>query len=170
MAKKGFIGEFKEFIMRGNVMDLAVGVIIGGAFQSIVKSLVDDIIMPVITKGTGGINFENWFIALDGKSYESFKEAVAAKAPTLNYGVFITNVLQFLIMALVIFMLVKFMNRVAEKTNTLTKQKEEAEEAATTKDCPYCKSEISIDASRCPHCTSILEESKASETTLDENR
>jgi len=164
MEKKGFIGEFKEFIMRGNVMDLAVGVIIGSAFQSIVKSLVDDIIMPVITKVTGGINFENWFIALDGKNYDSFKEAVAAKAATLNYGVFITNILQFLIMALVIFMLVKFMNRVADKTNALNIQKEEAEEAATTKECPYCKSEISIDATRCPHCTSILEESEDLET------
>lgn len=157
MKKKGFIGEFKEFIMRGNVMDLAVGVIIGGAFQSIVKSLVDDIIMPIITTVTGGINFENWFIALDGKTYDFFKEAVAAKAPTLNYGVFITNVLQFLIMALVIFTLVKFMNRVADKTKAKNIQKEEV---ATTQECPYCKSDISIKATRCPHCTSVLKESE----------
>ena len=147
----GFIKEFKEFIMRGNVMDMAVGVIIGGAFQSIVNSLVNDVIMPVITKITGGIDFKNWFISLDGGTYSTLAEAQAAGAATLNYGVFITAVIQFLIMAFVIFSLVKTMNTIAAKT---TKPVEPA--APTTKTCPYCKSEIAIEATRCPHCTSDL--------------
>lgn len=149
---RGFIGEFREFIMRGNVMDLAVGVIIGGAFQVIVKSLVDDIIMPVITLVTGGIDFKNWFIALDGNSYHTLAEAEAAKAATLNYGVFLTAVINFLIMALVIFLLVKFMNRIAE-LNPLAKKEEEEED---TQICPFCKSEIPMDATKCAHCTSQL--------------
>lgn len=107
---KGFVQEFKEFIMRGNVMDMAVGVIVGGAFQSIVNSLVNDVIMPVVTKITGGIDFKNWFISLDGSHYATLAQAQEAGAATLNYGVFITAVIQFLIMAFVIFMLVKDMN------------------------------------------------------------
>lgn len=150
---RGFIGEFREFIMRGNVMDLAVGVIIGGAFQVIVKSLVDDIIMPIITLVTGGIDFKNWFIALDGNSYHTLEHAEAAKAATLNYGIFITAVINFLIMALVIFLLVKFMNRLAE-LNPLTKKEEEEE--SDTQICPFCKSEIPIDATKCAHCTSDI--------------
>jgi large conductance mechanosensitive channel len=150
----GFIKEFKEFIMRGNVMDMAVGVIIGGAFQSIVNSLVNDVIMPVITKITGGIDFKNWFISLDGGSYSTLAQAEAAGAATLNYGVFLTAVIQFLIMAFVIFTLVKTMNTIAEKTM----KTEEKPAAPTTKICPYCKSEISIEATRCPHCTSELSE------------
>lgn len=151
MTMNGFIKEFKEFIMRGNVMDMAVGVIIGGAFQSIVNSLVNDVIMPVITKITGGIDFKNWFISLDGGSYSTLADAQKAGAATLNYGVFITAVIQFLIMAFVIFSLVKTMNAIAAKT---TKPVEPT--APTTKTCPYCKSEIAIDATRCPHCTSDL--------------
>ncbi|MDY5021631.1 MAG: large conductance mechanosensitive channel protein MscL [Blautia sp.] len=152
---KGFIQEFKEFIMRGNVMDMAVGVIVGGAFQSIVNSLVNDVIMPVVTKITGGIDFKNWFISLDGSHYATLAQAQEAGAATLNYGVFITAVIQFLIMAFVIFMLVKGMNTLAEKTSA---KKEEAPATPTTKKCPFCKSEIDIDATRCPHCTSVLEE------------
>lgn len=152
---KGFIGEFKEFVLRGNVMDLAVGVIIGGAFQVIVNSLVNDIIMPVVTLVTGGIDFKNWFIALDGNSYDTLAEATAAKAATLNYGVFITAIINFLIMAFVIFLLVKFINRLAAKGSS---KEELIEEAAGTKLCPFCKSEISVDAVRCPNCTSSLEE------------
>lgn len=165
MSKKSFVGEFREFIMRGNVMDMAVGVIIGGAFQSIVKSLVDDIIMPAVTKVTGGINFENWFIALDGNTYTSLAAAKEASAATLNYGVFITSVLQFLIMAFVIFLLVKFMNRLADRTNRLLSKEKEtpAEESPSTRVCPYCRSEISIEATRCPHCTSMLNESVETE-------
>ncbi len=149
---KGFIGEFKAFIMRGNVMDLAVGVIIGGAFQAIVNSLVKDIVMPIITLLTGGIDFTNWFISLDGSKYSTLAAAQEAGAATLNYGVFITAVINFLLMALVIFLMVKALNKASEKTIKKNKVQEAA--APTTKICPYCKSEISIEATRCPHCTS----------------
>lgn len=148
----GFFGEFRKFIMRGNVMDLAVGVIIGAAFQSIITSLVNDIIMPVITLITGGIDFTNWFVALDGSSYATLAEAQEAGASTLNYGVFITAVINFLLMALVIFCIVKALNTVAEKA------KKKEEEAPTEKDCPFCQMKISIKATRCPHCTSELPE------------
>lgn len=141
MAKKGFITEFKEFISRGNVMDLAVGVIIGGAFQSIVNSLVSDIVMPVISFITGGIDFSEWKLVLsEGKN-----------GTAIAYGNFITAVINFLLMALVIFCFVKFMNGLAAK---MMKKPEEAPKAPTTKVCPYCKSEIAIGATRCPHCTS----------------
>ncbi len=154
--KKGnaIINEFKDFIMRGNVMDMAVGVIIGAAFQSIVNSLVNDVIMPVITLITGGIDFTNWFISLDGSHYATLAAAQEAGAATLNYGVFITSVIQFLIMAFVIFMIVKGMNTIESKVEH---KEDEAPAAPTTKICPYCKSEIPIDATRCPHCTSELE-------------
>ncbi len=148
---KGFATEFREFIMRGNVMDMAVGVIIGGAFQKIISSLVDDIIMPLISILTGGIDFNNMFVCLDGNSYATLEVAKEAGAVTLNYGTFITVVINFLLMALVIFCLVKSMNKVADKFS-----KEEAEAPATTKICPRCKSEINIEATRCPHCTSEL--------------
>lgn len=157
---KGFIGEFKTFIMRGNVMDLAVGVIIGAAFQSIVNSLVNDIVMPVVTLITGGIDFMNWFIALDGGKYATLAEAQAAGAATLNYGMFLTAVINFIIMAFVIFCFVKFMNHMAEK-NPMRKKAEE--EAPVTKICPFCKSEIPIDAVKCANCTSDLIE----ETVVD---
>jgi len=153
MEKKGLVAEFKEFVMRGNVLDMAVGVIIGGAFGTIITSLVNDILMPVITLITGGINFENWFIALDGGSYKTLAEATEAGASTLNYGTFITQVINFLIVAFCIFMVVKAFN----KASSLAKKKEEPAPAApTTKICPYCKSEINIEASRCPNCTSQL--------------
>ncbi len=148
---KGLAGEFREFIMRGNVMDMAVGVIIGGAFQKIISSLVDDIIMPVISLLTGGIDFNNKFLVLDGGTYASLEAAKEAGAATLNYGTFITVVINFLLMALVIFCLVKTMNTVSAKF-----AKEEAEAPKTTKICPRCKSEIDKDATRCPHCTSEL--------------
>lgn len=154
---KGFIGEFKEFVMRGNVMDLAVGVIIGAAFQGIVDSLVKDIIMPVVSLVTGGLDFNNWFIALDGNSYNSLAAAQEAEAATLNFGVFLTAVINFLIMAFVIFMIIKFMNRLAD-VNPFKKKEEEEESAPATKVCPYCKSEIPADAVRCAHCTSELME------------
>ncbi len=154
MAKgNGFFGEFKKFIMRGNVIDLAVGVIVGGAFQAIVKSLVDDVVMPVISLATKGINFADLFIALDGGEYATLAAAQEAGAATLNYGNFISAILNFLIMAFVVFLLVKGINTVADKT----KKKEEAAPAApTTKECPYCKSEIAIGATKCPNCTSDL--------------
>lgn len=148
--KSSFVAEFKEFIMRGNVVDLAVGVIIGGAFQKIVTSLVNDVIMPVISFITGGIDFSNWFISLEGKTYATLAQAQDAGAATLNYGVFLTNVINFLIMAFVIFLMVKGLNKLARK-------KEDKPAAPTTKTCPYCRSEVSIKATRCPHCTSDLE-------------
>lgn len=151
---KNIVNEFKQFIMRGNVLDMAVGVIIGGAFQKIISSLVNDVIMPVISLVTGGVDFSNWFISLDGKSYASLAEAQAAKAATLNYGAFITQVIDFLIMAFVIFMLVKTMNTLANRV----KKPVVEEKAPETKVCPYCMSEIDIQASRCPHCTSELKE------------
>ena len=110
------IKEFKEFISKGNVMNLAVGVIIGGAFQAIVNSLVKDIIMPVITLITGGIDFTNWFISLDGVKYENLAAAQEAGASTLNYGVFITAIINFLLMALVIFFIVKAFNTAERKS------------------------------------------------------
>ncbi len=154
MAKeKGFIAEFKKFIMRGNVIDLAVGVIIGGAFQSIVKSLVDDIFMPIISLATKGIDFSNWFIALDGNKYGTLAQAQEAGAAVISYGNFISAVINFIIMAFIIFLFVKAINTLAEKT-----KKAEEPAAPTTKKCPYCMSEIDIEATKCPHCTSSLEE------------
>lgn len=137
---KRFFGEFKEFIMRGNVLDLAVAVIIGAAFQAIVTSLTDNIISPVIGLFTK-MNFDQLTVQIP------YTDVI------IKYGAFITAVINFLIMAFVIFLLVKTINKVM----TLGKKKEEVVEAATTKDCPYCKSEIAVDATRCPHCTSKLE-------------
>ncbi len=155
MAKgKGFAAEFKKFIMRGNVIDLAVGVIVGGAFQAIVKSLVDDIVMPVISLITKGLDFSSKFIALDGNAYESLEAAQAAGAAVLTYGNFISAIINFLIMAFVVFCLVKTINTIAEKGKK--KEAEEAPAAPTTKECPFCKSEIAIEATRCSHCTSQL--------------
>jgi large conductance mechanosensitive channel len=149
---KGFFGEFKTFIMRGNVIDLAVGVIIGGAFQAIVNSLVNDIIMPLIGLITKG-SFENLFVALDGNTYETLAAAQEAGANVLTYGAFISAIINFIIMAFVIFIIVKSINKLNDKV-----KKPEEEAAPTTKVCPFCKSEIAIDATKCPHCTSSIEE------------
>lgn len=144
MSKKsGFISEFKKFIMRGNVLDMAVGVIVGGAFTSIVTSLNQDILTPIIGI-FGGTDF----------SYLTVTLGNGENAPVLSYGNFITAVINFLITALVIFLLVKGINKVSDKFN----RKEEVQEAPTTKECPYCKSQIAIGATRCPHCTSELSE------------
>ena len=138
--------EFKEFIMRGNVMDMAVGVIVGGAFSSIINSLVNDVLMPVISLATGKVDFTNLFIALDGQSYPTL-DVDKASTSVFAYGSFIQTVIQFLIIAFSIFMVVKGINM-------LRRPKPEA--APTTKECPYCKSEIHIDAVKCPHCASEL--------------
>ena len=138
--------EFKEFIMRGNVMDMAVGVIVGGAFSSIINSLVNDVLMPVISLATGKVDFTNLFIALDGQSYPTL-DAAKASTSVFAYGSFIQTVIQFLLIAFSIFMVVKGINM-------LRRPKPEA--APTTKECPYCKSEIHIDAVKCPHCASEL--------------
>lgn len=151
---KKFIQEFKEFALKGNMMDLAVGIIIGGAFTAIVTSLVNNIINPFLGIFTGHINFDNLFLALDGKHYDSLKAAQDAGANVLQYGAFITAVINFIIMALVVFILVKIIN----KMRTSLLHPSDAEEAPTTKICPYCQSEISIKATRCPNCTSILKE------------
>lgn len=141
------LSEFKQFVMRGNVLDLAVGIIIGGAFGKIVSSLVDDIIMPPIGLLLGKVDFTNLFLALDGKVYASLAAAKEAGAPTWNYGLFINTLINFLIVAFAIFLLIKQVNRL---------QKPEAPKAADTKNCPFCQTEIPIKASRCPHCTSQL--------------
>ena len=155
MAKgKGFISEFKTFIMRGNVIDLAVGVIIGGAFQKIVNSLVNDIVMPLISLLTGGIDFSNWFLVLGEGDFATAAAAKEAGLATLNYGTFLSTALDFLIMAFVIFLIIKGINSVTEK---FKKEKTEDPAAPTTKVCPYCKSEIDIAATKCPHCTSDVE-------------
>lgn len=145
---KKILNEFKEFISRGNVMDMAIGIIIGGAFTSVVSSLVGDIINPFLGL-FGGMNFDrlSWNITGD---------------VTLNYGSFLTTILNFLIMAFVVFIIVKLMNTL---TARFARKKEEEETESTTKICPFCRSEIDIEASRCPHCTSKLGES---ETVLEE--
>ncbi len=145
--------EFKEFAMRGNVLDMAVGIIIGGAFGTIVKSLVSDVIMPPIGFLLGGVDFANFFVVLkDGATagpYAALADAQAAGAVTINYGLFINAVISFLIVAWAVFMLVRSVNKL--------KRKEVAPAAApTTKNCEYCLSAIPIKASRCPHCTSQL--------------
>ena len=138
--EKGFFAEFKKFIMRGNVINLAVGVIIGGAFQAIVSSLVDDIVTPLLGIILGKVDFSSL--------------AVKIGQATINYGKFITAIINFFIMALVIFAIIKVINDVSER---LRKKPEEEEPAPTTKACPYCKSEIDIEAVKCPHCTSDVE-------------
>ena len=143
---KKFMDEFKAFAMRGNVVDMAVGVIIGSTFTKIVTSLVNDIFMPIISKLTGGVDFSNWFIALDGSKYATLAAAQEAGAATLNYGVLISTIINFLIIALCLFGVVKAMNKL----------KKPAPAGPAPRLCPYCKSEIAEDATRCPHCTSEL--------------
>ena len=140
---KKFLEEFKTFISRGNVMDMAVGVIIGGAFSNIVTSLVDDIINPILGI-FGGINFDQLSVKLAGDA-------------TLNYGKFITAVINFLIMAFVVFVIVKTINTASARLAALEKKPEEAK---TTKLCPMCRAEFSIEACRCPQCTSVLDEAE----------
>jgi len=146
--------EFKKFALKGNMIDLAVGVIIGGAFNGIVNSLVKDVVMPALSIFTGKLDFSNWFIALDGKKYLTIAEAAEAGVATINYGNFISGIINFLIMAWVVFIMVKFLNK-------LKKQEPAKEEVPTTKECPFCKSTIAIAAVKCPHCTSDLPKEEA---------
>jgi large conductance mechanosensitive channel len=139
--------EFKEFVMRGNVLDLAVAVVIGAAFGKIIASLVDDIIMPPIGLALGNVDFANLFVNLSGKDYPSVAAAKAAGAATLNYGIFFNTIFNFLIVAFVIFLLIRSYSKM---------QKPKLAPAPTTKDCPYCLSAIPIKATRCAHCTSEL--------------
>jgi len=138
--------EFKEFAMKGNVVDLAVGVIIGGAFGKIVTSLVNDIIMPPIGLVLGGVDFKGLFLNLSGGNFATLEEAKAAGAATINYGIFINTIIDFLIVAFAIFMVITQLQRF---------KKEEVAEV-TTKECPFCKTEIHKDATRCPNCTTEL--------------
>ena len=140
--------EFKEFAMRGNVLDLAVGVVIGAAFGKIVASLVDDVIMPPIGRLLGHVDFSNLFLNLSDKSFDTLAAAKAAGAPTLNYGNFINTIINFVIVAFAIFLLVRTVNRWTTKPA--------APAAPTTKDCPQCAMAIPIGARRCGHCTSQL--------------
>ncbi|MCD8046044.1 MAG: large conductance mechanosensitive channel protein MscL [Clostridiales bacterium] len=149
---KKFIQEFKEFALKGNMMDLAIGMIIGAAFTSIISSLVDDIINPFLGLFTGHIDFSNLFIALDGQDYATLEAAESAGAAVIKYGSFISNIINFIIMALVVFLIVKVINTMR------TKMEKPAEpEAPTTRTCPYCQSEINIAATRCPNCTSMID-------------
>lgn len=143
--------EFRDFAMKGNVVDLAIGVIIGGAFGKIVTSLVRDIIMPLIGLIMGKVDFSNLFIVLGNGSFKTIDEAKAAGVGTLNYGIFINNVIDFLIIAMSIFIVIKQLNRFTKK-----KQVEPAV-VVSAKHCPYCFSEIHLDATRCPNCTSLIE-------------
>lgn len=152
-----FIKEFREFISRGSVVDLAVGIIIGTAFTGIVNSLVNDVIMPPIGYILGDVDFSNLYINLSGGDFDSLAAAKEAGAATINYGTFINTVINFLIIAFVIFVLIRQINRF--------KREEEAPAAEpTTKSCPYCHTDIPIPATRCPHCTSQLSETAASTT------
>ena len=147
---KKFLEEFKAFAMRGNVVDMAIGVVIGGAFGSITTSLVNDIFMPLLGVITGGINFGGLFYALDGQTYASIEAAKEAGVGTLNYGAFIQYVINFILIAFCMFIVVRLM----------TKLKKPAPAPAPAKPkrlCPYCRSEIADDATRCPHCTSVLD-------------
>ena len=145
--------EFKEFVLRGNVVDMAVGIIIGAAFSTIAKSLVDDVIMPPVGLLLGGVDFSNLFVLLRAGSspgpYASLADARVAGAVTINYGVFINSVISFLIVALVMFLLVRGINR-------LKREEETPSAEPTTKECPYCLSTIPIKATRCAYCTSEL--------------
>lgn len=143
--------EFKEFAIKGNMLDMAVGVIIGGAFSGLVTALVNSVIMPLLSVFTGKLDFSQLFIAMDGKAYATLAEAEAAGASVVAYGSFISQVLNFLIMAFVVFLFVKTINRIREQG-----KKEEAPAAPTVKKCPYCLSEIPVAATRCAHCTSEL--------------
>jgi large conductance mechanosensitive channel len=139
--------EFRTFIMRGNVIDLAIGVIIGGAFGAIVNSLVKDIIMPPIGLLLARVDFSKLYVALDGKTYESLSKAQELGAPTLNYGAFINTIINFLIIGFVIFLVVKAVNQLKKPAPAA---------APTTKNCVFCATEIPLAAKRCPHCTSEL--------------
>jgi large conductance mechanosensitive channel len=143
-----FVKEFRDFAVRGNVVDMAVGIIIGAAFGKIVASMVGDILMPLIGLVTGGVDFKGMFYALDGKTYESIEAAKAAGVGTINYGLFITTVIDFVIIAFVIFMMIRQMNKL--------KKAAPPPPPPNTRDCPRCLMPIPIPASRCGHCTTEL--------------
>jgi large conductance mechanosensitive channel len=142
------VRAFRKFIAQGNVIDLAVGIVIGAAFGTVVKSFVDDILMPPIGRVMGGVDFKDLFLSLDGRHFPSLAAAKAAGAATVNYGVFVNNVLAFLIVAFAVFLVVQAYDRV--------RTKEEAAPTPALKDCPFCIQPVPLAATRCPHCTSEL--------------
>lgn len=151
------LGEFRTFIARGNVVDLAVGIVIGAAFSTVVKSFVDDVLMPPVGLVMGGVDFSDLYVNLSGVEYASRMEAEAAGAPTIDYGVFLNNVLAFLITALAVFLLVKVYIRLRE-------EEAEAPPPPSEKDCPFCRSRIHAEASRCAFCVADLSAAPVSTT------
>jgi len=143
-----FIKEFKEFAVHGNAVDMAVGIIIGAAFGAIVKSMVDDVIMPLLGRVFGKIDYTNLFITLSDGHYTTLKTAKEAGAITLNYGLFLNAIISFLLIAGSIFFMIKILNRL---------KKPEPAAIPSTKPCPFCRSEINLEATRCPNCTSEIE-------------
>lgn len=150
---KNMLSEFKKFVMRGNVIDMAVGIIIGGAFTKIVNSMVADIMMPPLGLLLGKVDFSNWFVVIKQGTtagpYTTMADAQAAGATTLNLGLFLNAVISFIIVAFCIFLLIKAINK-------LNSPKEQAAIQVTTKKCPFCCSDIPLEATRCPHCTSEI--------------
>lgn len=140
--------EFKKFALKGNMVDLAIGIIIGGAFNSLVSSLVNDIIMPIFSVFTKNINFTNWYFALNGPHYDTLQQAKDKNIITINYGVFISGILNFLIMAFVVFLVVRWINKFRPT------------ETPSTKKCPHCMMDVNINASKCPYCTSDINTAK----------
>ena len=143
----GMLKEFREFAMRGNVLDLAVGVIIGAAFGGVVNSLVNDVLMPPIGKLLGGVDFQNFFIPLNGESYSTLEEVKAAGVPAIAYGIFINTLINFLIVAFAVFILIKQVNRFRAPAPVV---------APVSKECLFCGMSIPVKATKCPHCTSDL--------------
>jgi large conductance mechanosensitive channel len=152
--------EFKEFAFKGNMVDLAVGVIIGAAFGKVVTSIVNDLVMPLVGLLLGKVKFNDLFISLNGKSYTTLGEAMKESAPTLNYGQFISNFLDFLIIAFVIFLVIRQLSKFRKKSDP--DGKEPVSKDPVSKECPHCLSEIPIKATRCKFCTSELEENDQS--------
>ena len=144
--------DFKEFIARGNVLDLAIGVVIGAAFGKIVDSMVKDIIMPPIGLLISGVKFDDYFVSLNGQHYATLDEAVKAGAPTINYGVFINQIITFLIVAFAVFLVIKQVNRFRKPAPVTVAT------APTEKDCPFCRMKVPVAATKCGHCTSSLNE------------
>lgn len=152
----GWIDEFKKFALRGNVIDLAVGFTVGAAFTTIAKSLVDDILMPPMGAILGSVDFKDFFVVIkEGRealpSAATLANAKAAGAVTLNYGLFLNNIITFLLIAFAMFLIIRGINRLESQFD-----KKKVEEAPTTKDCPFCRSSVHLEATRCPHCTSEL--------------
>lgn len=154
---KGFINDFKQFATKGNVLDMAVGVMIANAFTKIVNSLVNDIITPALSIFTGKMDYTNLFFTLDGNTYATLEEAKAAGASVISYGAFITNIVDFLMIALCLFIFLKVVFRIKNVAKKEEVKEEIKETIATTKKCKFCLNEIPLEATRCGHCTSVLE-------------